>query len=423
MVWPFLCVIGFVLVTNILVLLRWTDEADLPRHPSSLLWWNSQSLSAGSFRRRLRFPADSAADSILSVTSNFSGITPRTFERRTVPCFPAENRWFSQHVLNSETTTGFLFNKPFKTGSSTAVGVHLRIAQNLAKKQFASLDVGPNSTIPGLDYSMCQTRFDHGFARDLYPRRDKQKSFLWTTLRDPTKRAISMFFHFMVARHKVEPTDANFQAAIETGAVMARDYYLSILSASGYTSRLHDDPIITAQAILDDEYDFIGITERMDESLVALQLLLGLSTADILYLSAKHNGNFDDGAGKKRCFYIWPSFVTSNMQAYFASDHWRDMIQWDLALYQAANRSLDLTIEKIGMSVFQSAMRKFKEALAVAQARCRGRAVFPCSEGGAWRPNNETNCIWNDSGCGNDCLDEVADELGLWANENVALTL
>lgn len=32
------------------------------------------------------------------------------------------------------------------------------------------------------------------------------------------------------------------------------------------------------------DYDFIGVTERMDESAVALQMLLGLKTSDVMYL-------------------------------------------------------------------------------------------------------------------------------------------
>ena len=38
-----------------------------------------------------------------------------------------------------------------------------------------------------------------------------------------------------------------------------------------------------AQSIIDD-YDFVAVTERLDESLVVLQMLLDLPLGDILYL-------------------------------------------------------------------------------------------------------------------------------------------
>ena len=41
------------------------------------------------------------------------------------------------------------------------------------------------------------------------------------------------------------------------------------------------------------EYDFIGVSERFDESLVAMQLLLGIDVGDILYISSNVHGGYD----------------------------------------------------------------------------------------------------------------------------------
>ena len=41
--------------------------------------------------------------------------------------------------------------------------------------------------------------------------------------------------------------------------------------------------------------DFIGISERFYESLVVLQLLLGLQTSDMLCAPANTSGKYDDG--------------------------------------------------------------------------------------------------------------------------------
>ena len=51
------------------------------------------------------------------------------------------------------------------------------------------------------DNIKCLHRSMHGSALDLeYDQRDHKRSFLFSLIRDPTKRAISEFFHFRVAQ-------------------------------------------------------------------------------------------------------------------------------------------------------------------------------------------------------------------------------
>ena len=158
---------------------------------------------------------------------------------------------------------------------------------------------------------------------------------------------------------------------------------------------------------------FKGITERMEESAVALMMLLNLKMSDILFLSAKGKGGYDDGGGKGQgCTYIWPSFLSPGMQEFFdTNDEWKEMIQYDVAIYKAANASLDLTIEALGRDFFAENLARFKHAREEAQRQCLPTVVFPCDSGGALHKN--TDCLWNDSGCGTTCLDRVAEELGL----------
>jgi len=190
------------------------------------------------------------------------------------------------------------------------------------------------------------------------------------------------------------------------------DYYIQALYTETIFDRGKKDPIAAANAILD-EYDFIGITERMDESAVLLMMLLDLPMSDILYLSAKGKGGFDDGGGPGYgCTYIWPSFVSPGMQKFFDTNkQWQSMVQYDLALYNAANASMDLTIERLGRDRFESLLAQFRNAREVAQTRCLPTTVFPCDSSG--RLHKKTGCIWNDSGCAVECLDEIAEELGL----------
>ena len=58
------------------------------------------------------------------------------------------------------------------------------------------------------------------------------------------------------------------------------------------------------QILLD--YDFIGATERMDESIVVLKMLmlLGVPLGDALYLAAKNMGRFNYGVYKHEYFFM-----------------------------------------------------------------------------------------------------------------------
>jgi hypothetical protein len=340
--------------------------------------------------------------------TNFSGVIARKFEswpqERPLPCFPPEDGWKSVAVQESPSEAGFLYLKPYKTGSSTCAGINLRIARNVARRQESETEI-------------CRARFGHGPwkypALKMFGSRSLERSFLWTVIREPTKRATSMFFHMKVSREKQEPSDDNFRNFLLDDKNNKLDYYIETLSTDRYQRSTGDSPVQFANGILDD-YNFIGITERMDESAIAIMMLLDLKMADVMFLSAKNKGSYDDAGYKDRCTYIWKSFVTPGMQEFFQSEAWQRRIQADLALYQAADRSLDMTIDKLGRAAFEANLAKYRHAKEIAHDRCLPGTVFPCNEGGRRTHRNETDCLWKDSGCGTGCLDEISTELGLW---------
>lgn len=351
--------------------------------------------------------------------TNFSGIIARPFKPwdpdLPLPCFPREDgdNWMTLEGLD----TGFLFIKPYKTGSSTSSGINLRISRNVAQRQQQSSTAQSENS----KTDFCRGRSGHGssvFAGYLSGARKRKRSasFLWTIVRDPTKRAISQFFHLMVSRQHKSPNDANFQKYLR-GDPLFQDYYLKFFytQAKLREGRAQKDPVEVANHILN-EYDFIAVTERMDESATALMMLLDLPMSDILYLSAKTKGGYDDGGYRGSCTYIWPSFVSPGMKEFFASEFWQDNIANDSLLHQAVNASLDLTIDQhLGGhgpdSPFSRNLETFRRAQQLAQDRCLGRTIFPCDASGQHHTN--TSCLWEDSGCGATCLDEIAHELGL----------
>ena len=117
-----------------------------------------------------------------------SGVNARAFDpwpgSLPLPCFQAEPNWPQTEIQRSPSKEGFLFLREMKTGSSSAVGINLRISRNVARRFFPQ-------------FKICKLRTDHATASRMeYGKRDKAKSFLWTIIRDPTKRAVSQSVTF-----------------------------------------------------------------------------------------------------------------------------------------------------------------------------------------------------------------------------------
>ena len=351
------------------------------------------------------------------------GVVARAFppwpEDLPLPCGEADPLWHTTAVSRSATKEGILFVKEMKTGSSTLSGVVLRIARNIAERRNQNF--------------MCNSRFDHFPATAMeYIDRDPQKSFLFTILRNPQKRITSQFFHFSVSRLKLEPSDTVFQKFVEKSPHL-HDYYLKDLGlGSGEaqahkkivskhkptmleSDRLQELRLKMANGIMQG-YDFIGITERMDESLVVLMMILRLKVSDILYIKAKSSGGFDDGAFNQTCIYIVPSFTSPGMKKFFQSPDFFNRTEGDWMLYRAAEKSLDMTIDRLGREQFERHLLEFQAAQKVANNKCSQGIRYPCSVNGVRAPyrrqsDPSTDCLWLDSGCGYECLDRLETEI------------
>jgi hypothetical protein len=106
-----------------------------------------------------------------------------------------------------------------------------------------------------------------------------------------------------------------------------------------------------------------------------------------------------------------PSMVSPTMRSFFTGTYWNDTIKWDCLLSETVNRSLDLTIDRLGRDQFSSNLVQFRKANQAARDKCMSQNVFPCSPSGEC--NKEVSCLWSDSGCGYKCLDDIANELGI----------
>lgn len=364
-----------------------------------------------------------------------NGVTARAYESWPksvpLPCYPPKDRkHYHKAASPPDNHRGFLFMKLMKTGGSSAAGINIRIMKHVAEKQKK-------------DFDFCSGRFEHSWGHEMLKNRGRpeRESFTWTVVREPTQRAVSQFFHFEVSRENKTATDHSFQHYLRDAQKIFGHYYLQVLPSfpvSQNQAARRSAKLINN--ILSD-YDFIGVTERLDETAVALMMLLDLPMGTALYLNSKQSGGYDDGASGTSCTFIQPSVISDGMKAYFRAPYWQSLVRWDEKLYQAASRSLgkidlkfwclfiarnnshgtgptlfvshtDLTIDRLGRTKFETNLNTFRHALQVAQERCLPREVFPCTSDGKKQRNR--HCYWKDSGCGHECLDEVATELGIW---------
>lgn len=314
-------------------------------------------------------------------------------------------------IKRATATTGLLYVKTPKTGSSTVAGIVRRIAISMANNN------NNNNT------SECAYRNHHNSPFG-YRNRDRNHSFLFTSIRHPSKRAISRVFFTYVTQRNWTTDDASILRAMDS-----KSWQIGVVSkgAGGhelkYTSldaipdwsawndtnktvvlnplqvRAHVEHVLQA-------YDYIMVTERMDESIVCLQLLLGVSVGHVLSTSAKVSGGWD--VHNNNCVKIQKSFVSPAIKSFLQSDEWHAKNYGDFMLHAAANKSLDLTIEQLGRGRFEKALHEYRKLMKLVDEICAPKLVLPCSSNGTYQKElSAMHCYQHDEGCGYRCIDEL----------------
>jgi hypothetical protein len=113
--------------------------------------------------------------------------------------FPCIDSQGEGHMSITPAHQGLLFQRPVKTGSTTLSAIILRLVERYVPKEKT--------------FARCKYRAMHATSRDLdFGKRDKEKSYLLSVVRDPTHKAISRYFHFDVTVGQQVPTDQHFTA-------------------------------------------------------------------------------------------------------------------------------------------------------------------------------------------------------------------
>lgn len=307
---------------------------------------------------------------------------------------------------------GLILVKVPKAASSTSAGVAIRISKR---------------------HDCEALQWMHRLAVE-YRSVNHEHSFVFTTLRDPGARAVSSVFFHVISRIKDEPTDrvvlSNLRSTTDAhygsqsdgqGGFQLR--YTSFASIPKYSAwdrhnpRSVKDPALVVERVRQAlaGYNFVIVTERMDESLVAMSLLLGIGVGDVLVTASKVAGSryhlVKPNGAPLTCLPTIKSFVSPAVQEYLASHEWRAPNYGDYLFYQAANQSLDLTIERtIGRERFDKAYSEYLDLKRREEEQCAPHVVFPCSNDGQPQPKlARDSCYFRhyDFGCGYKCIDAM----------------
>lgn len=186
---------------------------------------------------------------------------------------------------------GLLLVKIPKAASSTSAGIVLRLAHRMNCAQYQWMHR------PAVEYK----------ADKVHP----VNSFLFTSIRDPGQRAVSsIFFHVLSRDAHLEPTDhtllhylqhstSSHYGAQSDGQGGFQLRYASFHEIPKQSAWMAADPttVINPELVASNVrqalqgYGFVLVTERMDESLVAMALLLGIDVGDVLVTASKVAGS------------------------------------------------------------------------------------------------------------------------------------
>jgi hypothetical protein len=379
---------------------------------------------------------------------------------RTWPTWPGENNKMAEDPISETMHYGLLYSRIPKTGSSTITAAALRISHR---------------------YSVWLKGISHALpSEEGYGKRHPTKSFLFASVRDPAKRAIS-YISYDTSRESRVLTEAELLRCLQTfdtyGGVSKSEgrggsqlAYASLNFIPKLSAWRHSFPthVLNPQRVKENvhhilqDYDFLLVTERMDESLVAMALTLGISLEDVLVFNSKigdtHFLPVHYKNGTVGCVALNRNQHSSNpsIQAYLNCDEWQVslirsfmrtcavssifyflisfvlficLFSWfpmkhiffhrhamnygDYLLHTAASISLDMTIRALGVDRFQQALGEFNSLMARAKKRCVPQQIHrPCSSSGKLQIEKASkDCYHADAGCGYPCIDKMLSEM------------
>ena len=332
-------------------------------------------------------------------------------------CRSSTSSTASNDDSNGDMESGIILIKVTKAASSTSAGVAIRIATK---------------------HACSNIQWRHRMANEV--QYHPQNTFLFTTVREPASRAVStIFFHALSRQKSGRQFVITDNIVLQQLLTLTHHHYGAISDGQGgfqlryiYPHGIIDkysawkptrpEQVVNATAIIEnvrktiESYDFIILPERMDESLVAMALLLQIDVGDVLVTSSKVAGTSQYHLlhPDKRTFYCLStrqSYVSPVVARFLQSKQWRAMNYGDYLLYEVAKQSLDRTIyDTIGVGPFETALQQYRTLKQLEQQHCAPNVQFPCSNNGEPQLDvAKENCYlyYYDFGCGYPCIDNI----------------
>ena len=214
----------------------------------------------------------------------------------------------------------------------------------------------------------------------------EKKTFLMTFIREPAERALSQFYHIKVSRERISPTNDEIIKYLEgnesANTRIERNHLMHYISTGESVSEIMR------------KYDFIGITDRFEESMLVLAHRLGLDIEDMLYLKAKDSHHLQ--TDNKGAHFV-PSVPVQNqsesVQRYL-KEKWYGLNAVDYELWDKVNEQMDRQIAEI--DGFDDKLNRYKSLLKKVQNEC-----------GHLQEKGGTDCLNNDEGCGQNCIRDL----------------
>jgi len=251
----------------------------------------------------------------------------------------------------------------------------------------------------------CFVHAEHADAYELNLRnRNIRKSFAFTFIRNPKDYVLKTYFYFKVTKNGEKPTATSIQEYSRDYGNKQSDFMMCEANKRVYEKRGIRGADDLAKAIAS-EYDFIGLVEKQDESLVLMQLLLGLDTEDILYNPSPNAGTIslwkDDS---DVCERVKEEYIPKGAKGYFESEDFYDDNDVDIKLYREVENTMEATIDRIGRDTFTTALRKYRKQMEVVERKCLPSVEYKCS--GPGKPWKDLNSCGKD-GCDAKCISSL----------------
>ncbi len=226
----------------------------------------------------------------------------------------------------------------------------------------------------------------------------------------------SHFFYFAVSRRNVTATEDSILSMLKNPTYWQRHNYISKYldlpsqNQNNEQYQNNEESSSSTERIING-YDFLAVNERMEESLVVLAMLAQIPLTDVVVYSSKLSGGYNFALNQKGCVLTQKKWTTPKIDEYIIGDY-RSANKDDYLLYNAAQRSLDKTIDALGRKRVEENVELLRNLQQQNEEQCASEVAMPCPipEGVKKKEHfrlARESCYYDDFGCGHACTDLV----------------